>query len=298
MRVSLTAVCVILATAALPAQRGPVAITDIDLGNGIHLLGGGSNSVLAIGTDAAILVDAKFGQPEALVAKVRELTALPVRYVVNTHAHPDHTGANAAFAGTGATVVATELAASWMARPFRAPNGNDDPPIAEAGRPTETFAGATTVAIDGQRAVVTEVPRSHSEGDAYVFFPDANVLVMGDLHHSNEYPVYDAEMGCLCGSFEGNLQAYDAMLAVADDETAIVPGHGGLTNRREVVAYVAMLRRIRDTVQRLLDEGRDADEVVAMQLLADDRSPTSPGPDNRDQFIRTLYNALSTGQGR
>jgi len=280
------------------AQRGPVVITDTDLGNGIHVLGGGSNSVLAIGADAAILVDTKFGQPEALVSKVRELTSLPVRYVINTHAHPDHTGANAAFAEMGATVVATTRAAEWMARPFRAPNGNMDPPVAETGRPAVTFDGTTRVEIPGQRAVVTEVERSHSEGDAYVYFPDANVLVTGDLHHSNEYPVYDAAMGCLCGSFDGNLRAYDAMLAVANDETAIVPGHGGITNRAEVVAYVAMLRRVRERVAALVAEGRTADDVVAMGLLADDRSPQSPGPDNRDQFIRTLYTALATGQGR
>lgn len=299
-----------LSTAVLAAQqppstppapgrgRGPVEIGVVDLGNRVYQLTGGSNAVLAIGTDAAILVDSKFGQPEALVRKVAELTRLPVRYVVNTHSHPDHTGANEAFARMGATVVATARAAEWMSRPFLAPTGNMDPPLPEGGRPKETFARTQTIAIAGQRLVATEVPRSHSDGDAYVYFPDANVLVMGDLHHSNEYPVYDAEMGCRCGSYEANLQAYDAMLRLANDQTKFIPGHGGLTNKAEVTAYVAMLRRVRGEVQALVDQGKTADEVVALKLLASDRSPTSPGPDNRDQFIRVLYNALRTGVGK
>lgn len=242
-------------------------------------------------------MDALFGMPEALVTKVGELTTRPVRYVINTHAHPDHTGANAAFAAKGATVVATAATASWMARPFVTPMGTSTPPIAESARPRETFSGSRTISVAGLTAQVTEVPRSHSEGDAFVYFPGANVLVMGDLHHSNEYPVYDVTMGCLCGSFDGNLRAYDMMLAVANATTRIIPGHGGVTNKAEVTAYVAMLRRIRDEVRTLIAAGRTEDEVVALKLLANDKSPTSPGPDNRDQFIRTLYGALKTGKG-
>jgi glyoxylase-like metal-dependent hydrolase (beta-lactamase superfamily II) len=162
----------------------------------------------------------------------------------------------------------------------------------------ETFADRRTVTIDGQRAELTALPPSHTDGDAFVFFPAANVLIMGDLHHSNEYPVYDADTGCRCGSYEGSLQAYDAMLAAGNDRTIYIPGHGGPTTRAEVTAYVGMLRRIRDQVGTLIADGRTADEVVAMKLLAADRSPTTPGPDNRDQFVRTLYGALKTGQGR
>ena len=117
------------------------------------------------------------------------------------------------------------------------------------------------------------------------------MLVMGDLHHSNEYPVYDAQIGCRCGSYEGNLRAYDEMLAAGNDRTTYIPGHGGPTTKAEVAAYVAMLRRIRDQVGALIAQGRTADEVVAARLLAEDRSPTTPGPDNRYQFIRTLRGA-------
>lgn len=277
--------------------RGPVVPTTRDLGGGLTLITAGSNSVLAVGRDGAILVDTHFGGP-AVVAKVAELTRLPLKFVVNTHSHPDHTGGNADFARQGAIVVATTNAATRMAEDFPSPRGGFDPAVPPEGRPKEMFTDRRTVAIDGQRADLTAFPPAHTDGDLFVYFPAANVIVMGDLHHSNEYPVYDADMGCRCGSYEGNLRAYDAMLAAGNDRTTYVPGHGGPTTKAEVTAYVAMLRRVRDQVTAQIAQGRTADEVVALKLLADDKSPTWPGPDNRDQFIRTLYNALRSGQGR
>lgn len=279
-----------------PGGRGP-AVTTVDLGGGLTLISAGSNSVLAAGRDGAILVDTTFGGP-AFVAKVADVTRVPVRTVINTHSHPDHTGANADFGRQGARIVSTANAATRMAMDFPSPRGGFDPAVPADGRPKDTFTDRTTVTVDGQRAEVVALPPAHTDGDAYVYFPAANVLVMGDLHHSNEYPVYDADSGCRCGSFDGNLRAYDAMLAAGNERTTYIPGHGGPTTKAEVTAYVAMLRRVRDQVTALIAQGRTADDVVAAKLLADDRSPTSPGPDNRDQFVRTLYNALKTGQGR
>lgn len=276
-----------------------MTISATDLGNGVYQLNAGSNSVLAIGKDAAIVVDTNFlSQSDAFVKKVTELTSLPVKYIINTHAHPDHVGANEAFAANGATVVATANAARRMAMEYPSPRGTPDPPVPVAGRPTETFTGTKTLSIDEQTARITALPPAHTDGDAFVYFAGVNVLVMGDLHHSNEYPVYDADGGCRCGSFEGNLEAYDAMLKVANDQTKIVPGHGAVTNKTEVTAYVAMLRKVRDEIDALIQQRKTADEVVAARLLANDKSPTSQGPDNRDQFVRTLYNALKSGQGK
>ncbi len=301
-----TTIPALLLAALLPAvlplaaagQPAPPQTSTVPLRNGVYLLRGGSNAVLAVGTDGAVLVDSEFRNPDGLLQRIADITSVPVRYVVNTHAHPDHTGGNVRLAGLGAIIVATEGAADAMAQPFAGPNGREEPPIDAAGLPRETFQGSRTIVVGGQEARIIEAPRSHSASDAYVHFPAANVIVMGDLHHSNEYPVYDANMGCRCGSFEGNLQAYDAMLALADDDTLFVPGHGGPTNRREVAAYVAMLRRVRDEVSMAIGRGLNADDVVALRLLADDRSPTWPGPDNRDAFIRVLFNALTTGVGR
>jgi len=272
--------------------RGPIEISVTDVGNGVTLFSAGSNSVLVVGTDAAILVDTLLPNAEGFPAKVAAVTNRPIKYVLNTHDHADHTGNNEAFAKMGAIVVSTERAAAIMANPpAPGPNGPSFQPLAPAARPTEMFTGTKTVTAGGVRAVMTQVAPAHTEGDAFVYFPDKNVLAMGDLHHSNEYPVWTS-------SFEGNLQAYDAMLKIVNDQTKIVPGHGPVTNRRDVSAYIAMLRRVRDQIDALVKQGKTVDEVAAMQLLANDSTPYPGGPDNKDRFIQTLYNAEKTGQGK
>lgn len=181
--------------------------------------------------------------------------------------------------------------------PFTGGDGTPRPPIDKAGWPTRTYDKATTLSIPGQSLRLIPVRTSHGEGDAMVFFPQANVLVLGDLHHSHEYPVWDAATGCQCDSYEGNLQLYRQALRLADNDTRIVPGHGGLINKAQVTAYVAMLEKVRDQVRAMIAQGRSRDEVVAARLLADDHSPQPGGPDNRDSFVATLYTALKTGVG-
>ena len=279
--------------------RGISEIMVIDLGHGLYQLNGGANSVLAVGTDAAIVVDAKTTpQAARLVKKVAETTNLPVKYVINTHYHNDHVGANEAFAQQGAIIVATVNAAKRMSDSMMNPRGVLMPPVPEGGRPTVTFTDKKTISIPGQPALITAVGPAHTDGDAFVYFPEANVLAMGDIHHSNEYPVYDAGSFCKCGSYDGMLAAYDAALKVANDNTKIVPGHGPLTNKAEVVVYRKMLQNVRDQVIQMVNAGKTEDEVVAAKLLADDKSLLPGGPDNRDGFIRTLYNAEKTGVGK
>ncbi|WP_068086462.1 MBL fold metallo-hydrolase [Novosphingobium rosa] len=277
------------------AFKGPITTTAI--GGGLYQLSAGSNAVLAVGADGAILIDSLFNDPAKLVASVEAVTPRPVKLLVNTHAHLDHTAGNAIYAGKGARIVSTSLAAGAMQQPFTGGDGTQRPPIDKAGWPTTTYDKVTTLSIPGQSLRFIPVRNAHGEGDAMVFFPKANVLVLGDLHHSHEYPVWDAVTGCKCGSYEGNLQVYRQALKLADARTKIVPGHGGLTNKAEVTAYVAMLERVRGQVKALIARGKSKDEVVAAKLLADDHSPQPGGPDNRDNFIATLYTALQTGVG-
>jgi cyclase len=122
--------------------------------------------------------------------------------------------------------------------------------------------------------------------------------VMGDLHHSNEYPVYDTTGGCQCGSYDGNIEADKLVLKMANDKTIIVPGHGGATNKKELAAYIVMLEKVRADISALITAGKSADEVVAAKPLANDKSVQPGGPDNRDSFVRVLYLALKTGVGK
>ncbi|MGC3979753.1 MAG: MBL fold metallo-hydrolase [Steroidobacteraceae bacterium] len=276
---------------------GPIESKQI--GEGVYLLSAGSNAVLVVGKKEAILVDALVAaQAEPLVKKVAELTNLPVKYVVNTHYHGDHTGANAAFRKLGAEVISTEEAAKTMAREVPNARGTMNPPLAVEGRPTQTYKGSKTIKIDGKTVKMTQMPVSHTDGDAVVYIPQANVLIMGDLHHSNEYPVYDTVAGCQCGSYDGNIKADKKVLKMANDKTVIVPGHGEVTNKAELKAYIEMLEKVRDQVNAMIKEGKSADEVVAAKLLAANPAVHAGGPDNRDSFIRVLYEALKTGRGK
>lgn len=277
--------------------NGPINTTE--LAKGVYMLEAGSNAVLAVGKKEAVLIDAlTAGQAEPLAKRVGEITQLPVKYVLTTHYHGDHTGANAIFRKQGAEIVATKKTAALLTRELPNARGAMNPPLAEAGRPTQTFNGTKTVKISGMSFRMTEMPVSHTEGDAVVYIPQANVLIMSDLHHSHEYPVYDTAFGCQCGSYEGNLEAYRKVLKMGNEKTIIVPGHGGVTNKAELRTYVAMLEKVRDQVTAMLKEGKSADEVVAAKLLADSPAVHPGGPDNRDSFIRVLYEALKTGRGK
>jgi glyoxylase-like metal-dependent hydrolase (beta-lactamase superfamily II) len=140
------------------------------------------------------------------------------------------------------------------------------------------------MAIPGQSLRFIPVERSHMDGDALVWFPAARVLVMGDLHHSHEYPVYDGQSGCKC-SYDGNLRVYRQAIAMIDDSAIVVPGHGSLTNRRELIVYLAMLEKARADVAAAIAAGQSRAQVIAAKPLAGDRSVQPGGPDNADAFI-------------
>jgi glyoxylase-like metal-dependent hydrolase (beta-lactamase superfamily II) len=294
LAIALTASTVSAQTAA-NAFRGP--ITTIPLGSGVYQLSAGSNALLVVGGTEAVLIDTLMFNPDKLAEAVRAITPLPVRMVITTHPHRDHTGGNAIFASMGAKIIATPQAARRIAEPSINPRGEVDPPIAKEGWPAETFAKQTTLKVGSVRVQFIPVQRSHTDGDAMVFLPDANILVLSDLHHNHEYPVYDAQSGCRCGSYEGNLKVYEQALRLTNARTRIIAGHGGVTNPDEVRAYVTMLRNIRTTVRGMIDRGMSKEAVIAAKPLANDKSVQPNGPDNRDAFIGTLYTALKTGEG-
>lgn len=276
---------------------GPIEVQQI--APGIQMLVAGSNAILVTGRREAVLIDGLVSaQAEPLKTKVQSLTALPVTYVINTHYHGDHTGGNAVFRALGAKVISTDAAAKTMARETPTTRGTMNPPLPEAARATQTFTGTKTLKAANHTFRMTQMPVSHTDGDMVIFIPQANMLIMGDLHHSNEYPVYDTTAGCQCGSYDGNLDVYRRVLKMGNEKTIIVPGHGKVTNKAELRVYVKMLEKIRDEVTAMIQAGKSADEVVAAKLLANDKAPHPGGPDNRDSFVRVLYEALKTGRGK
>jgi glyoxylase-like metal-dependent hydrolase (beta-lactamase superfamily II) len=293
------AACTFNAAPALAQSVFTGPIESREIAAGVYLLSAGSNAVLVVGKTEAVLVDGLVAaQAESLVQKVAGITQLPVKAVINTHYHGDHTGANAAFRKLGASVISTEDAARTMARATPNARGTLNAALPEAARPTETYTGSKTLRAAGMTFKMTEMPPSHTDGDVVVYIPEVNVLIMGDLHHSHEYPVYDSAAGCQCGSYDGNLEVDRTVLKMGNEKTVIVPGHGGVTSKAELRTYISMLEKVRTEVNAMIRAGKSADEVVAARLLANDKAPQPGGPDNRDSFVRVLYDALQTGRGK
>ncbi len=247
--------------AQTPAAPPPVRAERIT--NEIHLLtgGGGANSTLLVAAGGSLLVDTKSAAAAAqIVALAAELGGGPIRYVVNGHVHPDHTGGNEAFGASGARIVAHEETRAVLAAGQRG-----GPPAPPAALPTVTFpdGGGVTLFVGGQRIEVLHAPPAHAHGNSIVRYVDANVLHLGDLFSPSRYQLIAG------GTFQGFIDAAELALSLADENTRIVPGVGAVSSRADLVAYRTMLTTVRDRIAALVREGKSLDEVLAAKPTAE-----------------------------
>ena len=272
-------------------------ITVQDLGHRIVLLRSGSNSLLAEGSSGTIMIDTQFGDGKALVKKLAEVTKLPIKYVINSNPDGDHIAANALLAAQGAIMVASKNAAARLAVDQENRPGNITKALPPAARPTVIVTTTKTISIPGQTARITVVPPAHSDGDEFIYFPAANVLYIGDLLHSAEFPVYDGETsGCKCGSYTGQIQALDTVLGVINDTTIVVPGHGPVTDKAHVILLRDLLVWLKATLRADIAQGLTSAQVVASKPLAGKTTIFQQlGRDNSDQFVANAYGSIKAG---
>ena len=257
---------------------------------------GGRIGVLA-GLDGVLMIDSQYAQlGDKVLAAVRKISDAPIRYLVNTHIHRDHTAGNAYFAKQGAAIFAREELRDGMVRLSKAPNAASNPVANPAGFPVITYGMGTGVKIHMNDEIVHFIPiwSAHTGGDTNIKFEKANVLFIGDFYRNYGYPYIDINNG---GSLKGMIDGLDATMKSADANTILVPGHGTLIKRDDIVPYRDMVIAVAEKVRSMVAQGKSVQEVVAAKLTAPYAGKTAGGTDtSADRFIAAVYQEVKAGK--
>jgi len=267
-----------------------VQVRTTPLARGVYMLqGAGGNIGLSVGDDAAFVVDDQFAPlTPKILAAIAAVTNKPVRFVVNTHWHFDHTGGNENLGKTGAVIIAHENVRKRMStEQFIQALNRREPAAPKGALPIVTFTEAVTFHINGDSLVATKVPPAHTDGDAVVHFVKANVVHMGDVFHNAGLPFVDRSSG---GSINGVISTADMVLGIANAETKIIPGHGPLADRARLKAWRDALFASRDRVRAEIAAGKTIEQVLAANITA---AYAKDWPGGHERFVRTLYEELS-----
>jgi glyoxylase-like metal-dependent hydrolase (beta-lactamase superfamily II) len=240
-----------------------------------------------------VLVDDEFAP---LVPKIRaavtQLSPKPIRFVINTHWHGDHTGGNAPMGEAGAVIVAHDNVRKRMStEQFNAFRKRTTPPSPAMALPIVTFAQGVTFHVNGDDLEVIHVASAHTDGDAVILFRKANVLHIGDVFFNGFYPFIDSGSG---GSIDGVVAAIDVLLPRLDDQTKVIPGHGPLGTKVDLEKYRDMLATIRDRIKKGIQEGKSQDQVVASKPSAEFDKVWGGGFLKPDTFVALTYDSLKT----
>jgi glyoxylase-like metal-dependent hydrolase (beta-lactamase superfamily II) len=271
-----------------------VQIKTTDLGHNTYRLEGqGGNITIAVGTDGIIMVDGQFAPLSAKIkAAIAAISPLPIKYLINTHFHGDHTGGNENFAKDGAIIVAQEnIKTRLAAGSTNGITGIKTAPLPPDALPKETYVdGTKTLQVGGRTAVLTHTPHAHTDGDTWVYFADANVISTGDTsNNTKKYQTVDFANG---GDIRGMIAANDAFLKMGNDDTKYVVGHGPLAKKSDVQEFHDMLVVARDRIEKLVNEGKSEADVVAMRPLADLDAKWAVNDSNAVAFTRMVYNSF------
>jgi glyoxylase-like metal-dependent hydrolase (beta-lactamase superfamily II) len=267
-----------------------VQIETVSVRDGLYMLvGRGGNIGLSVGDEGTFLIDDQYAPlTPKIEAAIRKVTPVPVRFLVNTHWHGDHTGGNENFGKAGSILVAHENVRRRMSVEQVREILKADPVPASPrdALPRITFTEEVTFHWNGDDIRAFHVAPAHTDGDVMIHFPKADVLHTGDVIVNGRYPFIDVDSG---GNLNGIIAAAERVLALVKPTTKIIPGHGALAGPDDVRAYRDMLVLVRDRVQKLVDQGKSVDEVVAAKPTADLDSKWGAQP---ERFVRGAYHSL------
>jgi cyclase len=276
-----------------PPDFSKVEIRTTDLGDNCYMLEGqGGNITVAAAKDEIVMVDGEFAPlHDKIRAAIAVVSNLPIKYLVNTHFHGDHTGGNEPFAKDGATVVAEINVKNRLAAgTTNGLTGVQTPPAPQGALPTKTYTGAYKIRLRGRVADLKHIANAHTDGDTYVWFKTANVLSTGDTFTNGRYPNIDFANG---GNIKGMIAAADTYLKLANGKTRIVPGHGPLADKAALMEYRTMLVTARDRMAKLVKAGKSEDDVVAAKPFSDLDAKWAPTELASKNFIRVVYHSLA-----
>lgn len=265
-----------LTAAARPAEKmdlpdwSRTPVEDRDLGHGVHMLEsfGGNIGVLA-GDEGVLLIDAEWPQlHDKVLAAVTHISPKPIRYLVNTHWHWDHVGADGLFARNGVVIFSSSQTRDYIAKEQAAGTPGPDAPYARdpAAIPVVTVDQGLQFHLAGQTVELIHVPPAHTNGDLIVRFVEADVIQTGDTFFHGFYPDIDQPHG---GTIDGMIALYDTLYKMCGPNTRIIPGHGPVAKREDVREYQGMLREVRKRVARAVDAGMSEEALIASHPLDD-----------------------------
>jgi len=283
----------LLSSWVMAQDQTDVRMDLVPVAEGIYVLyGRGGNIGVSVGEDGVLLIDDQFAY---MTPKIRTAVATvsdgPVRMVLNTHWHGDHTGGNEALARDGAMIVAHDnVRARMNSRHFSTFFNSTSEPSPREALPVVTFDQNVTVHLNGQTMRLEHTPTAHTDGDAIVYFEEANVVHMGDNFFNGLYPFIDADSG---GSIVGMVAAIDGALAKIDDQTRVIPGHGPLSDKQGLRAFRDMLYTVAGHMREAIDAGRSVEAIVASKPTAEFDAVWGQGFIKPDDWVALVYGVMT-----
>lgn len=270
-----------------------VEIQTVPVNDGIYMLvGEGGNIGVSAGEDGVFMVDDQVAPLTGKIkAAIANITDQPIRFLLNTHWHIDHTGGNENLGKEGVVIFAHDNVRERMSTDqFTAAFQRKVPASPKVALPVITFNDTSTFHLNGQTIQAIHVEAAHSDGDSIIYFKEADVIHTGDVYFSSSYPFID---GSSNGSIEGMIKGVDKILALATETTKIIPGHGVLSNRQEVEAYRQMLVDVRDRTQAAINKGTSLEDFLASKPTADYDETWGKGFLSGEKFLTNVYKVMA-----